>query len=625
MKFPRIFLERVFRDALEKHHLDAEIRCLYAVLGKDSFRPKQFWFRSLTELENRWSEIRDLNRSGYNIHFTVVPRLRQVQGNKEHPLPGEPVFNCFWADLDVGEGKPFKYLSEALLQIENTEPKPTMVVESGSGLHAYYLFHRPRTISKDRAEVCLRELAKRLRADRGAARPTRLMRLPNTYNWKTGKRKPCRVWYSRSVTYSLRELESLLEPTVPKGNSTDIQNQDGLDYYDLFRPHVQELMKKGKWARGLCPFHDDKNPSFSLNVESGRWVCFACGIEGNWTDFKRRIGVTDLDPPLFESRATEEYEWTKLPHFDPTKAPKTKWLVDLFIPERGVTMLVGAPGSFKSTLVLQVADAISKGEEFLDRKTRRRRVLYLDNENPPDVLEARNRYMKLEMESNKRLRLWSMYDERPVPKILDRKLRMIVRTSVQQGKKVLIILDHWSSFLRPGEGGETTGQISPLLQELKHLCALGATILLLHHSRKYEKEIEYGGGDLKAKCDAMHTLVVEEDRINPNKKILRVNCFLKRHGGNSSFTIRPQVIDGHVVGFEYTQDPRAEERKRKRAVLRGIIGKHPHMKQHVIIKKAQERGLPRDEAREILRKGVNKYWKVRVSAHGAKKYSLLNN
>jgi hypothetical protein len=148
-------------------------------------------------------------------------------------------------------------------------------------------------------------------------------------------------------------------------------------------------------------------------------------------------------------------------------------------------------------------------------------------------------------------------------------------------------------------------------------------VVFLHHTRKYEKDIEYGGGDLRAKCDAIHTLVLHQDRIDPNNKVIRVECFLKRHGGNSSFALCPRVVDGQVIGFKSTQDPVVEERKRKREVLRVLIKKNPGMAQHEIVKKAQEQGLSRDEAREILTNGVGKHWEIEVSAHGAKKYQLL--
>lgn len=317
------------------------------------------------------------------------------------------------------------------------------------------------------------------------------------------------------------------------------------------------------------------------------------------------------------------YDWKHVPRFDPTKAPHTSWIVERFVPEAGITTIVGASGAFKSTVALLMASAISKGEDFLDQNTSKHRVLYLDNENPPDVLKARNENMKLEMETNKRLRLWSTYGSRPVPRILGGELQEIVKRSAADGKKVVIILDHWSSFLRPGEGGETTGQITPLMQGLKHLCALGATVVILHHTRKYKLDVEYGGADLKAKSDAMHTFVLHDDKLHPDRKIIRVACFLKRHGGIYTFAIRPRIVGGQVVGFESVEDPVKTERKQKRQKLRELIKEHPKLPKHALVQKAMEQGLARDEVREMLKKGIGKFWEVRTGAHGRQYYLLL--
>ncbi len=36
------------------------------------------------------------------------------------------------------------------------------------------------------------------------------------------------------------------------------------------------------WASGCCPFHDDQNPSFAMNLESGGYKCLSsnCGVSG---------------------------------------------------------------------------------------------------------------------------------------------------------------------------------------------------------------------------------------------------------------------------------------------------------------------------------------------------------
>lgn len=39
----------------------------------------------------------------------------------------------------------------------------------------------------------------------------------------------------------------------------------------------------GLWAWGHCPFHEDRNPSFCMNLESGWYRCHSsnCGATGN--------------------------------------------------------------------------------------------------------------------------------------------------------------------------------------------------------------------------------------------------------------------------------------------------------------------------------------------------------
>ncbi|MBR9861631.1 DNA primase [bacterium] len=45
------------------------------------------------------------------------------------------------------------------------------------------------------------------------------------------------------------------------------------------------LKKAGANYRGLCPFHDDKNPSMSVSPSKGIYKCFSCGKGGNAVQF----------------------------------------------------------------------------------------------------------------------------------------------------------------------------------------------------------------------------------------------------------------------------------------------------------------------------------------------------
>jgi DNA primase len=44
--------------------------------------------------------------------------------------------------------------------------------------------------------------------------------------------------------------------------------------------HVQ-LKKMGASYKGLCPFHQEKTPSFNVNPDRGAFHCFGCGVGGD--------------------------------------------------------------------------------------------------------------------------------------------------------------------------------------------------------------------------------------------------------------------------------------------------------------------------------------------------------
>ena len=46
-----------------------------------------------------------------------------------------------------------------------------------------------------------------------------------------------------------------------------------------------KLTKKGREHLGLCPFHKEKTPSFTVNEEKGFYHCFGCGEHGGAFDF----------------------------------------------------------------------------------------------------------------------------------------------------------------------------------------------------------------------------------------------------------------------------------------------------------------------------------------------------
>ncbi len=46
------------------------------------------------------------------------------------------------------------------------------------------------------------------------------------------------------------------------------------------------LIKKGREHSGLCPFHNEKTPSFTVNEDKGFYHCFGCGAHGDLISFE---------------------------------------------------------------------------------------------------------------------------------------------------------------------------------------------------------------------------------------------------------------------------------------------------------------------------------------------------
>lgn len=67
------------------------------------------------------------------------------------------------------------------------------------------------------------------------------------------------------------------------------QVKQRVDIVDVVSEHVV-LRKRGKDFTGLCPFHDDKSPSFSVSPGKQFYYCFSCGAGGNAITFLMELG-----------------------------------------------------------------------------------------------------------------------------------------------------------------------------------------------------------------------------------------------------------------------------------------------------------------------------------------------
>jgi len=61
---------------------------------------------------------------------------------------------------------------------------------------------------------------------------------------------------------------------------------NGIDIVDMISNYM-ELKKIGMSFKGLCPFHKEKTPSFTVNPINKLYYCFGCGRGGNVIEFVR--------------------------------------------------------------------------------------------------------------------------------------------------------------------------------------------------------------------------------------------------------------------------------------------------------------------------------------------------
>ncbi len=95
-----------------------------------------------------------------------------------------------------------------------------------------------------------------------------------------------------------------------------------IDYPGFYRKHIPGFNSNGrKEVLSLCPFHEDKEPSFSVNTETGLYFCHACGEKGNAIKFLQRKDGIDFKEALQRLKAGEGITDTTPPPKAAKKAP----------------------------------------------------------------------------------------------------------------------------------------------------------------------------------------------------------------------------------------------------------------------------------------------------------------
>lgn len=100
-----------------------------------------------------------------------------------------------------------------------------------------------------------------------------------------------------------------------------------VNYKNEYSARLQKAKITGDQLIALCPFHGDKNPSFSVDLKKGMYKCFSCGAEGNYINFRAQLegkdtkeayktilhecGIDSSRPAGHSAYSVEEYAFEK--------------------------------------------------------------------------------------------------------------------------------------------------------------------------------------------------------------------------------------------------------------------------------------------------------------------------
>jgi CHC2 zinc finger len=255
----------------------AEPDCSYVELrGRRPEGGMEQAFYPVREVEAAAAAIRSAGRRT-DLYIGVAPRCRR-EGTRE----AVERVHVLWADLDE---------PEAIEALRPFRPAPSIVVASGSGLHAYWSLWPP--IGPEEAERANRRLAHRLGADPRATDVARILRPPESFNHQGSEPRPVRAVKLEAEVFAVGEVVGeLADPPGPERRPSGPRPIGDEPLLSIPAPVYVEALAgliPGRDGKVACPFHEDRTPSLHVYEGDGGWYCFGCGRGGSVIDFAAEL------------------------------------------------------------------------------------------------------------------------------------------------------------------------------------------------------------------------------------------------------------------------------------------------------------------------------------------------
>ena len=237
--------------------------------------------------------------------------------------------------------------------------------------------------------------------------------------------------------------------------------------------------------------------------------------------------------------------------------PPTTWRIDRTLPDRGLGVIYGEPGSGKSFFAEEISCVIARGAPFFDRKTERARVLYLCAEGRSrDRVAAHLQYHGLTAEQ---------FDLRFIEQSLDLCGQTAdserLEALVSEYAPAVVVVDTLARVLAGGDesSGQDMGRLLASFRRIEEACS--GLVIVVHHSGKDLARGARGHSSLRAAADVEIEITRGDDGI----RTARVSK-LRDHedGAEFCFRLEPvQLEDGRsscvvLPAVQTPKQPRAE-------------------------------------------------------------------
>ena len=267
-----------------------------------------------------------------------------------------------------------------------------------------------------------------------------------------------------------------------------------------------------------------------------------------------------------------------------------KWLAEPLIPSESVVAISGSPASYKTWLILDLAQKVARGDLWLEYfGTQQTSVLMIDEENTERSLQ--DRFNSLNCEQNLPIHILSLKDFQ----LADDTIELVINYAKANDIKLIF----FDSLVRIHNSDENdASKMAQVFKKLNRFRKEGITVIFTHHNRKQigfqnsPSQDMRGSSDILASVDCHIAIYRSEDEITLKQTKLRQ--------AEEFQPFKVKVIkDDNKLKFEFAGEAdQVEDRKKefKNAIIELLSQQETEMYKQEILNALKASGLKGGES-----------------------------